>query len=1130
MSQFTLPNIEVSKVNQSNKEFLGIIPVKLPEDGIKTVGESAEILSVLFAIDDRICISLKSLAKEHQVEISTVFMAVLNILLQRYTGLEDFLVADLERRQESEVQTGESFINKIYGVRSQFNSKITFIELLNQLQNKFAEASEANNSLFGGLDADISNERDLAVFQTLFMLAGTSLNKEENGSYLNQYENFFKLFKNFYIGLILEETSSSVQGAFYYDNRFLSEDFIISFKNHFINLLQAAAKTPNESIGTYQILTSTEWKEIVVDFNNTAGPYTKEKTINNLFEEQAINHPDQIALSKGSKTVTYNELNKQANRLAHFLINNGILSGDNVGLLVTRDFEMIIGMLAIMKTGAAYVPIDPDYPIERQEYIYNQSQLKMVIADMDYPLKTLLDENNFTKINFSKLSEYESTNPTLKVSSSQLAYTIYTSGSTGKPKGVMIEHHSAVNLIQWVNNQFSVDQNDRLLFITSMCFDLSVYDIFGMLAAGGTIVIAEQHEIKDVQVLQKMLADNKITFWDSVPTTMDYLVKNLELENPEYRYNGLKTVFLSGDWIPVNLPDRIKRFFPQADVISLGGATEGTVWSNFYPVKQTLKTWKSIPYGRPITNNFFYILNEQLQPVPLNVAGDLYIGGSGVARGYANDPDKTRAAFIADPFNTDLGGVMYKTGDLGRMLPGLNMEFIGRKDNQVKIQGFRIELGEIESVLNSSDLVNSAVVLAKDDAEGKKRLVGYVVPKNGFNRGALVDYLKTKLPDYMIPAVWVEMESIPVTANGKIDRKFLPDVESTIELEQAVAEPLTKTEVMLIAIWKQSMGLASLSVNDNFFELGGHSLLAVQILSKLQKNTGKSYQLAILFKYPDIKSLARHIDHEENDNQYISLVAIKPTGSKAPLYIIHGDGLNVLNFSPLAAAIDLDQPIYGLQAKGLNGTDEPSESLPDITRGYLEEIIRHNPTGPYLLAGYSFGGYVAMEMRKQMMEMGKEVKMLIMFDTNAEKTEYKDWYALFPRKVKRNIPKMLAFLKSSLLQPITTIKDQTEILSKKILTSKKESKLFYQQVKKIQNKHLIAFRNYQMTPFNDKVYLFKAKICVHYVNDTQFLGWKKYAKGGVEVLDVPGDHLSMFVSPNVQKLALILQKTLDSNF
>ena len=247
------------------------------------------------------------------------------------------------------------------------------------------------------------------------------------------------------------------------------------------------------------------------------------------------------------------------------------------------------------------------------------------------------------------------------------------------------------------------------------------------------------------------------------------------------------------------------------------------------------------------------------------------------------------------------------------------------------------------------------------------------------------------------------------------------------------------------------------------------------------------------------------------------------------MYIIHGDGLNVLNFSPLAATIDKDQPIYGLQAKGLNGIDEPSDSLHDITRGYLNEILLHNPTGPYLLAGYSFGGYVAVEMRRQMEEMGKDVKMLIMFDTNAEKTEYKDWYALFPRKVKRKVPKMLAFLKLSFLQPITTIKGQTEIISKKILNAKKESKLFYQQVKRIQGKHLIAFRNYQMAPFDNKVYLFKAKICVHYVDDTQFLGWKKYAKKGVEVLDVPGDHLSMFDLPNVQKLALVLQQTLDAN-
>ncbi len=871
-----------------------------------------------------------------------------------------------------------------------------------------------------------------------------------------------------------------------------------------------------------------EWTRIVNEFNNTEAPYPKEKTLFGIFEEQVLKTPDAIALRKGDKTLTYNELNKQANRLANLLIDSGIVPEDNIGLLVTRDFEMIIGMMAILKSGGAYVPIDPEYPIDRQEYIFNQSLLKMVIADRDYPLRTLIDEKKFIIIDFNNLTIFGEINPGLQIDSKQLAYTIYTSGSTGRPKGVMIEHHSAVNLVLWVNSTYNVGTNDRLLFITSMCFDLSVYDVFGMLSAGGTLVIAESKEIQNVRTLQEMLVKYDITFWDSVPTTMDYLVRDLEREQPGYRHNGLKTVFMSGDWIPVDLPERMKAFFPEADVISLGGATEATVWSNYFPVKKTDKNWKSIPYGKPITNNFFYILDEQLQPVPFGVMGDLYIGGVGVARGYANDPEKTNNAFVPDPFNKSLGGVMYRTGDLGRMMPDLNMEFLGRKDNQVKIQGFRIELGEVESVLNSCEIVRSAVVLAKDDIDGKKMLVAYIVPKQKFDKEKVVEFLKTKLPQYMVPAVWIEMEDLPLTSNGKIDRKSLPDHQEVIaEKKKIYLEPNTETEKVMAALWKESMGLDQISVDDNFFELGGHSLMAVRILSKFEKKTGRNFQLAILFKYPDIRSLSDFIDNFHNESIYTSLVPIKPSGNKPPLYIIHGEGLNILNFSHLATYVDPEQPIFGLQAKGLNSIDEPLDNLPAIAGHYLNEILQHNPNGPYLIAGYSFGGYVAVEMRKQLADMGKQVKMLMMFDTNAEKTEYKDWYSVLPKKVRRHLPRIV---KSLMYQPVKLLKAVIRRVSDKIAENsekKRDARVFYQQIKNIKQKHLIAFRKYPMVPFDDKVYLYRADICVHYVNDPEFLGWKKFAKKGVELYHIPGDHLSMLLPPNVKEFASILQKSMD---
>jgi amino acid adenylation domain-containing protein len=1085
------------------KNFRSITALKIAIDNQSITTTLPAHTATNFIIDPALFNAVELLAKKHNVQPKVIFLAAFKALLQRYSGQEDFFLT-LSDHQENNTASFKA-------IRSRFNSSISFTALVKLLQT--VDIAHGESLTFNRLQEFSSKvEANTSVFQTLF-----SYNQAIDDQLIN---NHTAKFKDLQLGLFINQQ----QSAIYYNTALFTHEFVGALLQHYILLLSGVVEQPDKSIGAHQILTPAEWKEIVIDFNDTVTPYPEQQTLFGLFEERVIALPGSIALRKGDKTITYYDLNLQANRLAHFLIGNGVVPGDNIGLLTGRDFDMIIGMLGILKAGGAYVPIDPDYPIDRQEYIYSQSALKLVIADKNYPLKSLLNEGDFIQIQADELIKQPGTNPQLDINSRQLAYAIYTSGSTGRPKGVMIAHHSAVNLVLWVNKQYHVGPYDNLLFITSMCFDLSVYDIFGMLAAGGSVVIAEQHQVQDVKQLQKMLIDYNITFWDSVPTTLDYLVRNLEQTNPGYNYAGLKTVFMSGDWIPVDLPDRIKKFMPNTQVISLGGATEGTVWSNYYPVRQTLKRWKSIPYGKPIANNFFYILNDQLQPVPQGVTGDLYIGGVGVARGYANDNVKTNASFIADPFNSGLGGMMYKTGDLGRMGTDMNMEFIGRKDNQVKISGFRVELGEIESVLNSYELVTSAVVLAKNDPEGKKRLLAYIVAAGKFDKEALTAYLKTKLPYYMVPALWIQLDHVPLTANGKIDRNALPNIAEPVAAKK-VLQPSTATEKTLKAIWLDCLGLSDISIDDNFFELGGHSLIAAQILSAFKNQTGHNLQLAILFQYPDIQSLATFIDSNTKaaEIDYTCLVPIKPTGSKTPLYIIHGEGLNVLKFSTLATNADPDQPIWGLQARGLNGIDAPMNDMKEIAKDYLDEILRHNPNGPYILGGYSFGGYVAVEMHRLLEKMGKAPDMLIMFDTDTERLDKKSWLKLLPQKIKRNIPRFFTYIRSGFIKT----KGEFTLPSKNLSDS--GIKAFYDQIKNIQKKHLVAFNNYQMTPFNAKVYLFKADISVHYVADKIKLGWARYANNGVEVFEVPGDHRSMLEQPNATALAALLQQTLNKH-
>ncbi|MEO3403543.1 amino acid adenylation domain-containing protein [Mucilaginibacter sp. CAU 1740] len=1049
-------------------------------------------------------------AADNNVGFSAFLITALNAVLQRYSGQHNVLLG-----QAFVKAGGESL--QIAELWNEFNSESLFADVCRQINTNITGTTD-NVELNADLNLS-SAHVNKALFQVFFI---SSTDGEVDKPAL--IETLIKQLDDFHFGLYINEQDSDLHLSFFYAPAKFNNAFFEVFAERLLVLLQAAANNYSLKLGEYNVLGNAEYHELINKFNDTVTPYAYQQTIFELFEQHAANKPDAVALVKGDKALSYEALNRQANRLANYLIAEGVKPGDNVGLLTNRDFDMIIGMLGILKAGGAYVPVDPDYPLERQEYIYTQSALKTVVADHDYPLKVIIGADNFKVINQQQLEQTADTNPALKIDSEQLAYTIYTSGSTGKPKGVMIAHYSAVNLVAWVNKRFNITAADRLLFITSMCFDLSVYDIFGMLSAGAAIVIAEKNEIQNVQILADMLVKHRVTFWDSVPTTLDFLVKTLETENPAYNYAGLKTVFMSGDWIPVSLPDRIKTFFPETQVVSLGGATEGTVWSNYFVVDKTEKSWNSIPYGKPIDNNFFYILNEYLQPVPVGTVGDLYIGGVGVARGYANDSEKTARSFVPDPFHPNSGGMMYRTGDLGRMMPDYKMEFIGRKDNQVKIQGFRVELGEIESVLNGNEQVSAAVVLAKPDSDGNKRLIAYVVGKNGDNNiEELKSYLHKFLPAYMVPAVWVELDRLPLTANGKIDRNGLPDVNEQREAERPQVEPETETERTLINLWKEGFRNNNIDVLSNFFDIGGHSLMAVQILSKLKKLTGKNLPISVFYKYPSVRLLAHFIDKETEDYNFKSLVAIKPSGSKNPLYIIHGDGLNVLNFSKLADHVSKDQPVYGLQALGLNGIDEPIDSLPVIAYHYMQEIIKHNPRGPYLLAGYSSGGYVAMEIRKQMVAQGREVKMLIIFDTDAEKTEYKDWYSLLPKKAKRHLPRMIQAIRLSISQWFKGKSSQPELIVEK----KKDSKEFYKLIQKIKNKHITAFRNYPLEQFDGKLYLYRAKISVHYIEYGKYLGWEKYAKQGVELFEIPGDHFSMLQTPNVTELGAVLQKNID---
>ncbi|WP_239004864.1 non-ribosomal peptide synthetase, partial [Paenibacillus tepidiphilus] len=651
-------------------------------------------------------------------------------------------------------------------------------------------------------------------------------------------------------------------------------------------ILEALCDEETDILSMEQLMTAAERQAIVYEWNGTEQPYAAEKTLHQLFEEQAARTPERPAVSWNGQALTYRELEKRSNRLARRLQAQGVNVNDHVGLMTGRNFEMIVGMLAILKAGAAYVPVDPDYPPSRISHMIGHAGIRAVVADQAYaevPAQ-IIDSRDPSLLAHSAEALH------LAKDSHELAYIIYTSGSTGEPKGVMIEHHSAVNLVSWVNQEFGVHEEDRLLFITSMCFDLSVYDIFGPLAAGARIVIGSREQVQEPKQLQQLLKQEAITIWDSVPTTLNHLLHGLAEQEEAASQKELRLALVSGDWIPVDLAERARAAFPNVQVIGLGGATEATVWSNYYPIREVAADQTSIPYGRPLGNNTFYILDAERHPVPYGVAGELYIGGVGVARGYLNDPSKTSASFMANPFVPQ--GRMYRTGDMGRMLPDGNMEFLGRRDHQVKIRGYRVELGEIESQLLKHEAVREAVVTDREDAAGGRYLCAYVVLQEETALADIREHLVRVLPSYMIPGYLIRMERLPLTPNGKLDRKALPEPEARSDSEERVEAASSGTQRKLLRIWQDVLGVKNIGMSDDFFAIGGHSLRATALLTRIQKTLNAELTLQDVFLLPTIKEQAQKIEGMSK----MAYSAIEPAAPRARyplsssqrrLYVLH---------------------------------------------------------------------------------------------------------------------------------------------------------------------------------------------------------------------------------------------------
>jgi len=815
-----------------------------------------------FTLDKHLVQGLEGLVRDRNVTLFMVLLAAFKVLLQRYSGQNDIVVATpIANRNTVELEGLIGLFFNTLVLRTELSGDLSFNDVLKRVRDTALDAYAHQNLPFVKLIEALKPGRALShnpLVQVMFILQNAPRDKFELPGLTVEVGEVNNRTAQFDLIVALRQDGNCLRGYFHYNTDIFDQATISRLAGHFRQLLVSVVERPQVAVSTLQLLTPFEWKQATLTWNNTFVANPPGLCLHTLVERQAASTPLAVAAIIGEQQLRYAELNSRANQLAHRLLELGACVGTNVGICLEPGIDMVIALLAVLKTGCAYVPMDPGYPPERLAFMQDDARIAVLVTQQDLfsrlphgsPATVCVDHEALL------ISEYPETALSVVVSDEHLAYVIYTSGTTGRPKGVMVRHTGIVNNLLDLNRSFGVGPEDRILALSSFSFDMCVYETFGILAAGGTIILPERAGLRDPVYWSECILKHRVTIWNSAPALLEMFVSSGSgpsgLSLP-----ALRLAILGGDWVAVSLPDRLKQMAPSVKVVVLGGATEASIHSIVYPIEESDPSWVSIPYGRPMANQRAYLLDEAFEPVPVGVVGELYLGGEGLARGYFARPGLTAEKFLPDPFSSVAGSRIYRTGDLARYRDDGTIILIGRIDHQVKIRGHRIELGEIEAVLKEHPTVKQAVVSARPDATGEKRLVAYLVCESGALPVDWSAHARTCLPSYMVPSQFVILDRLPLSPNGKLDRRALPSPEP---IRTSVASPMSVLERLVASLYEDVLGIESVGPDDDFFDLGGHSLRATQLVSQVRDLLQIELPLRTFMEAPDVASLCRIIE------------------------------------------------------------------------------------------------------------------------------------------------------------------------------------------------------------------------------------------------------------------------------
>jgi amino acid adenylation domain-containing protein len=1084
----------------------------------------------------------------------TVLLAAFKTILYRYTDQEDIIIAAPLPAPHLAKEVGATGKPDILLLRTCLSENPTFSELVARVSTVFADAV-ANNIPYKDL-LDISrNNNDFkrnSLFSTMFSFDDEIVFGQKSHVINHPDLDTYQDYSNLTLSVI--NTNEGFTGQFIYNSQIYKPDEIIQVLKHYQVLLQSVVTDPYQEIGTVSILTPEEKHTVLYEWNNTKTKFGADKCLNELFEDQVKLTPDAIAvkLYQNSKSVadvdkftwTYAEVNNKANKLARYLQSLGVGPEVLVGICIERSVELVVGILAILKSSGAYVPIDAKYPKQRISFILKDAAVSVLLTQEK--LVGQLPQNNAKIVcldtGWSAIAKNSCESVVCEATPDNLAYVIYTSGSKGTPKGALITHRGVANYLQWSVREYEVTKGCGAPVNSSISFDATITAFFSPLIAGRYILLLP--ELGEIEALANVLSSNNyFSLIKITPAHLEMLRHMLPQQNLGEQANA---IVIGGDALFGESLSAFQINGGSTKIINEYGPTETVVGCCTYAVSNNAPIPSVVPIGRPISNTQIYILNKYLQPVPPGVSGEIFIGGAGVARGYLNQPELTEEKFISNPFSNHPGARLYKTGDLGRYLEDGNIVFLGRKDDQVKINGYRIELGEVELAVRQYPAIDDAVVIVAEDDAGEKRLCAFFVSRNRqLPIRLLRQFLQEKLPKYMIPSSYVWLQSLPLTSNGKVDKKALPAPKFEVrQSDENIVKPRDAVEQKLAKIFKQNLGINAVSIEDDFFELGGSSIKAAQMFNDIKKAFRKKLPLSTLLVAPSIEKLSVYLRKNGKFKAWSCLVPIQPLGTKPPLFCIHGGWGNVLFYRYLSNSLGAQQPLYALQAQGLDGKGFPHGSIERMAADYIRELRSVQNSGPYHLAGYCFGAVVAFEMAQQLKRQGQEVALLVSFngvtpnyiepvieDVSVNKmTDRNSSRGFYGRLIKFKKKFLQMNTRDKFLYPFVRIRFAWSQVATKVNLAlylkyrnlgwrlpAKAARLF---VASSMNNCLIK---YSPKPYDGNMTVFRSPKL--YSEAT--LGWKEFVNGEIVCIEVPGEHQNrtyIMYEPHVQFIAAKLQQ------